>query len=73
VLEVYAAGEAPLAGVSGRLIAERLRELGHQAAGFYSWNEARERLRDSLDENDLILTMGAGDVRRLGLELLEEA
>ncbi|WP_457637008.1 UDP-N-acetylmuramate--L-alanine ligase [Oceanithermus sp.] len=73
VLEVYAAGEEPLDGVSGRLIAERLRELGHRATGFYGWEEAREYLRASLSECDLILTMGAGDVRRLGLELLEGA
>ena len=73
VLEVYAAGETPLAGVSGRLISDRLRELGHTRARFMSWNEARGYLRQSLEENDLILTMGAGDVRRMGLELLEGA
>ncbi|WP_457631317.1 UDP-N-acetylmuramate--L-alanine ligase [Oceanithermus sp.] len=73
VLEVYPAGEAPLAGVSGRLIAERLAELGHGAARFAGWDEARAYLQDDLGENDLLLTMGAGDVRRLGLELLEES
>ena len=73
VLEVYAAGESPLAGVSGHLIAQHLEKLGHRATRFYDWDTARDYLRSSLAENDLILTMGAGDVRRLGLELLEEA
>lgn len=73
VLEVYSAGEAPLEGVSGSLIANRLRELGHGAARFADWDEARDYLKNSAAAGDLILTMGAGDVGRLGRELLEDA
>ncbi len=68
VLEVYAAGEAPIEGVSGRLIAERLQALGHPAR-FMAWEEAQAYLTESARANDLILTMGAGDVWRLGVEL----
>ena len=73
VLEVYSAGEAPLEGVSGSLIASRLRELGHGAARFAGWDEARDYLKNSAAAGDLILTMGAGDVNRLGRELLEDS
>jgi len=72
VLDVYAASEAPIPGVSGALIADRLRELGHTRARFADWEEVRRELAASAAEGDLILTMGAGDVWKLGRELVEE-
>ena len=71
VLDVYAASEAPIPGVSGALIADRLRELGHERARFAAWQEVRTALAESAKAGDLILTMGAGDVWKLGRELVE--
>ncbi|PZA08071.1 UDP-N-acetylmuramate--L-alanine ligase [Meiothermus sp. PNK-Is4] len=72
VLEVYSAGEPPIPGVSGRMIAERLIEKGHNAK-FMGWNEALDYLQNNIKDGDLVLTIGAGDVWRLGHELLERA
>jgi len=71
VLDVYAASEEPIEGVSGALIANRLRELGHQRARFATWEETRRELAASAGPGDLIITMGAGDVWKLGRELAE--
>ena len=73
VLDVYAASEEPIPGVSGALIADRLRELGHERARFAGWDEVRRTLAASAEAGDLILTMGAGDVWKLGRELVEGA
>ncbi|WP_456480905.1 UDP-N-acetylmuramate--L-alanine ligase [Oceanithermus sp.] len=72
VLDVFAASEPPIPGVHGELIAERLRELGHPRARHAAWGEVLRELRASAGEGDLILTMGAGDVWRLGRELVED-
>ncbi len=71
VLEVYPAGEPPIPGVSGARIAEAARALGARAR-FMGWDEALAYLRSTLAPGDLILTMGAGDVWRLGRRLVEE-
>jgi len=70
VLEVYAAGEQPIPGVSGRMIADKLIAQGHNAQ-FLGWSEARDYLEKNLKDGDLVLTIGAGDVWKLGKELLE--
>ena len=72
VLDIYAASEEPIPGVSGALIADRMRELGHERARFASWDEVRRELAASAAAGDLILTMGAGDVWKLGRELVED-
>ncbi len=71
VLEVYAAGEEPLPGVSGRALAERARELGANAR-YLEPEEALRYLAETLDEGDLLITLGAGDVGKLARTLADE-
>jgi len=70
VLEIYAAGEAALPGVSGKWIADALQARGVPAA-FMEKDQALRYLKTSIAENDLVLTMGAGDVWRLGRALVQ--
>ena len=71
VLDVYAAGEEPLPGVSGAALAERARARGANARHM-TWEEARRYLAETLKEGELLVTLGAGDVGRLGRELVRE-
>lgn len=64
VLDVYGAGEAAIPGVSSRLIVDRLRAGGHRAEG-HDLGSASAYLASSLRENDLVITLGAGDVWRV--------
>jgi len=64
VLDVYGAGEASIPGVSSELIVERLKEAGKRAS-LHTAASARDYLASTLDANDLILTLGAGDVWRV--------
>ncbi len=61
VLDIYGAGETPIAEVSPTLIVERLRAAG-TTAHYQSMDEATRYLTDTLQPNDLVLTLGAGDV-----------
>jgi len=71
LLDIYAASEAPISGVSGELLAERIRESGRtQAAYSSSFSAAAERVVQLASEGDMVLTLGAGNVSQLGLEVL---
>lgn len=71
VTEIYAAREAPLAGVTGRVVAN----AAQQAGAAVEWVPDRAALAETLArrvrEGDVVLTLGAGDITRVGRELLE--
>jgi len=63
VLDVYAAGEAPIAGADGRAIARAVRTRGAVEPVFVeTLDELQPVLESVLEEGDLVLTMGAGDI-----------
>jgi UDP-N-acetylmuramate--alanine ligase len=70
--EIYAAGEPPIPGVSGQHLAESVRAAGHPSV---TWVERRdglvEKVLPTLQPGDLVITLGAGDIWKTGLELLE--
>jgi UDP-N-acetylmuramate--alanine ligase len=74
ITEVYAAGEAPRPGVSGRLILEAvLKAHPEQAAVFLPGRqEVVDYLRRVLQPGDLCLTLGAGDLTVIPDELLAD-
>jgi UDP-N-acetylmuramate--alanine ligase len=73
VMDIYAAGEAPIEGVTGRDLADALRAHGHRDVAFLGSD--RQRILDYLDgilrPGDLVVTLGAGDVGQLGQHLLD--
>ncbi len=72
VTPIYAAGEESIEGVSGEILAERIRAAGHQAVHCVEKQDALvSRLVAELRSGDTVLTLGAGDVWKVGVELLE--
>ncbi len=70
LLEVYAAGEAPINGADGRSLADGIRLRGRIDPLFApSLEEAVERLREELVERDVVVVQGAGDVGRVAQTL----
>jgi UDP-N-acetylmuramate--alanine ligase len=69
--DIYAAGEAPIPGVSGAALADRIKAAGHQGVTFV---EKKETLPDQvlphLQPGDLVVTLGAGDIWKAGTGLL---
>jgi UDP-N-acetylmuramate--alanine ligase len=72
VMDIYAAGEPVIPGVSAAELADGIRAHGHRDVT-YLGND-RQRILDHLVNvtrpGDLVLTLGAGDVGQLGPELL---
>jgi len=65
VAPVYAAGEAPLDGVSHETLVEGLRERGHLGAqAVADAGEVCRHLRDLAAPGDMIICLGAGDITK---------
>lgn len=72
VTEIYAAGEDPLPGVSGKLLKEGIERHGHRHVRFVDdLEEALSVLKNELQEGDLAMTLGAGSVTGLSDRLAE--
>lgn len=68
--DVYAAGEAPIPGISGETIVRAVKEqTGREAVYVPEREKLAARLKDFVEEGDLLITMGAGDIYRTGEEL----
>ncbi|MEE8242504.1 MAG: UDP-N-acetylmuramate--L-alanine ligase [candidate division NC10 bacterium] len=71
VTEVYAAGEPVIPGVSGKQIADGALGHGHRNVTFIpDMGEVAEFLLPALQAGDMVITLGAGDIWRVGEELL---
>ena len=73
VTEVYAAGEAPIAGADGRAIcrAVRTRAVVVEPVFVERVDDLAESLRAVLRDGDVVLTMGAGNIGAVAHELRE--
>ena len=73
VLDIYAASEAPIEGITGEALAQRIREARGASVEYVgSVSEAVERVASLAEEGDMILTLGAGSVSQLGPLILEK-
>jgi UDP-N-acetylmuramate--alanine ligase len=70
VTEVYAAGEAPIAGADGRAICRAVRSRGLVEPLFVEKAEhLADSLKDIIRDGDVIVTMGAGHISAVSHEL----
>ena len=71
VLDIYSAGERPDPGVDAAQLTKAMRAHGHRAVEYLGDKEAAlARLQGSLGGGDVLFTMGAGDVWKVGAGLL---
>jgi len=72
VTDIYPAREKPIPGVTGKLVSQSAKKLGHKKT-FYvpRMEEVAPFLKKMVQENDMVITMGAGDVHQAGTELLK--
>jgi UDP-N-acetylmuramate--alanine ligase len=73
VLDIYAASEDPIPGITAEVLTDNIRRYGHKQARYIGDIEtAAERIAGDLREGDLVITLGAGNVTRLSDELMEK-
>ena len=73
VLPIYPAGEDKIEGIDSNGLCEGIRTHGHKEAVFKEdFKEAVLHLKEILEPGDILLTLGAGNVWKVGEEILEE-
>ncbi|MGH7591362.1 MAG: UDP-N-acetylmuramate--L-alanine ligase, partial [Gemmatimonadales bacterium] len=70
ITEIYPAREAPIPGVSGRRVAQAVTATGGRAVFEPDLAGVTEQLSTIAAPGDIVVTLGAGDVTRVGRELL---
>jgi UDP-N-acetylmuramate--alanine ligase len=67
VLDIYAASERPIEGVTAEAVAERIRQFGHRGVEYVGTIERGvDALLAVAQDGDLVLTLGAGNVWQAG-------
>jgi len=70
VTEIYAASEERIDGVTGAALSERIRSAGHRRVIFApTKEEAVSRVAEIAVAGDMVVTLGAGDIYKVGEEL----
>ncbi len=73
VLDIYAAGEKPIPGVSGEALYDGIKKHGHKDVTYIAEKEkVADYMASVLKKGDLMITLGAGDVWKIGEQVLEK-
>ena len=73
VLDIYAASEQPIEGITAEILAENVKKFGHKNVTYIGEiDTAVEAVVPHLQDGDLVITLGAGSVTRLSDEILEK-
>lgn len=72
VTDIYAAREAPIPGVTGRLVSEAARTAGGGDVTFVADGTVARAVAARIEPGDLVLTMGAGDIDSVARRLAAE-
>ena len=72
VLDIYAASEKPIEGVTAEALAHRIRESGKNVQHVPSIADTVAAAVAAAQDGDMILTLGAGSVSQLGPLILEK-
>ncbi len=73
MLDIYAASEKPIEGVTAESLVERMRQFGHKGVEYAGSSAAGvEAIVRGVEPGDMIVTLGAGSVSQLGDKILEK-
>jgi UDP-N-acetylmuramate--alanine ligase len=74
ITDVFSAGEDPIPGVSGKIIADKVRETtGQDVIYVEDKNDLVGYLKENARPRDLVITMGAGDIYKVGERYIAES
>lgn len=72
MVPIYPAREEPIPGVTSDAVADAILKKGTSATSLHSFDEIERELRASTGPNDLIFTMGAGDIYKVADALVKK-
>lgn len=70
--DIYAARETDTLGISSKTLADKVSALGTDTRYFPSFEEIEKFILEKCVNGDLLITMGAGDIVKVGEKLLEQ-
>lgn len=72
LVPIYAASEEPIEGVDSQTLGAGIKEHGHRDVSYApDFTQALSMVTHKIQKDDIILTLGAGNIYTLGEELLE--
>jgi UDP-N-acetylmuramate--alanine ligase len=73
VMDVYAAGEAPIDGIDGESLVRDLRHHGHKGAVYTPGSaEVLRHVHSVARKGDVVITLGAGSVTQISYDLADD-
>ena len=72
ITDIYAASEQPIQGIAARNIYDQVKKSGHKNVFFAPRDELKQLLLETVQEGDLLMMLGAGDINDLSDELSEK-
>lgn len=70
--DVYPAREKPIEGISGEMVAEAAKKIGHKHVIYEpDKNKVPELLKSLYKKDDIVITLGAGDIWKYGEKFIE--
>lgn len=72
VCDIYPAGEKQIPGITAEYLYDGIRQCGHPGVHYYGdmWEAARA-CAETLKPGDMFITLGAGDIKKAGMQVLE--
>ncbi|HXS95731.1 MAG TPA: UDP-N-acetylmuramate--L-alanine ligase [Candidatus Limnocylindrales bacterium] len=72
LMDIYAASEKPIEGVTAEALAARMRQFGHRGVQYVgTMDRGIDELVGAAESGDLLLTLGAGSITQAGDKILE--
>jgi UDP-N-acetylmuramate--alanine ligase len=73
IAAIYPSREKPIPGVTGMTLVEAIRENGHKSVQYIEDRaELLEHLKSHLTDRTVLVTMGAGDIWKVGSDLVQK-
>ncbi|BCB95859.1 UDP-N-acetylmuramate--L-alanine ligase [Dissulfurispira thermophila] len=73
LMDIYSAGEKPIEGVSSKVLAKKIQYAGFKNLSYIpDRREILEKVASELKQGDVLITLGAGDVYKIGEEVLKK-
>ena len=71
ILDIYAARETNTYGITSNDLVDKIISLGKDAKYIPDFNECVDYIKNNVQENDIVMTLGAGTVTKIGPMLIE--
>ncbi|WP_019132455.1 UDP-N-acetylmuramate--L-alanine ligase [Peptoniphilus obesi] len=72
ITDIYSAREKDYGDIHSKTLCESINKTGNESIYIEEFEDIVKYLKDNLEEDDIIVTMGAGDVYKIGEMLIEE-